>query len=109
MSMQSFRTILTFVYIGTFYLCVTNGQFEKDDDCQLQETGVKGICRIIDDCPRAITDIMQLHIHPTTCGFIGKKPIICCPDMKLAPTITTTLAPSVKRISEKSTTICFSL
>lgn len=46
--------------------------------CQFLHNGTTGVCRPLSMCPQAITEMDLFKITPTTCGFEGFDPIVCC-------------------------------
>lgn len=74
------------------------------DSCQVARSGAQGICKIINECPDVIDDIVKHGLYPTQCGFRGHDQIVCCP---AAVTITTTTTPRPTRISQRSAFNCF--
>lgn len=48
------------------------------DSCNLK-SGVQGICKDFPLCPTVQREFKQ-GLMPVTCGFIGRVPIVCCPE-----------------------------
>ncbi|XP_026479139.1 serine protease snake-like [Ctenocephalides felis] len=49
----------------------------EGDNCNLGT--VSGKCRLIRDCPSAITALQNRGERPQICGFLETLPIVCCP------------------------------
>lgn len=65
----------TNIIIGVFFLIL--------DGSACTYKGSSGICRVITECPSILADVAARRIsygEMVSCGFIGKNPIICCPD-----------------------------
>lgn len=91
---MSIRLIKHFSYFILFNcLCGIDCNLYINETCQIRRTGAPGICRLIDDCPPIIQEIVQLHLSPTSCGFEGYKQIVCCPDSSSVYAFTTTAKP----------------
>ncbi|CAD7092799.1 unnamed protein product [Hermetia illucens] len=72
----------TFVYI--FVFCGTAfGQY-SGEPCTVQRTSAPGTCKIIQDCPVAISQIRRRQ-RITRCGFEGRNEVVCCPNPTLPP------------------------
>lgn len=71
-------------------------QFLSGERCQVVTSNESGICVRIDNCTFAVEQLRQ-NIHPTTCSFEGKYPIVCCPKLQMS-----TKEPAVGRKSEES-------
>lgn len=78
-----FWSLLTFKYI----ICIKYKHFPiinlnfillEGELCFHQKKGVNGVCKILSNCPAAITDIRQ-GIYPQNCGFQGTVVVVCCP------------------------------
>lgn len=70
-----------------------------DDPCQVARSGAPGLCKIINDCPPVIDEIVKQGLFPAQCGFRGREQIVCCP---VPRTVTTTTTPAPTRISQRS-------
>lgn len=81
----------------------SQAQQDVGDSCKVARTGGRGTCKIIDDCPTVINEIVKLSLYPTSCGFVGHKQIVCCPSPPSATT--TTPPPIITRISQRSKSI----
>lgn len=103
MSAQLIRKLVVVCVFVLFQcLCQINGQQYVGDQCTVARTGAIGTCKLIDECPAVITEIIQNHLYPTSCGFVGRKQIVCCPRPATKPPITTKPPHIVNRISAKS-------
>lgn len=63
-------------YIYISYI-ITNLFKILGDNCNLGT--VSGKCRLIRDCPSAITALQNRGERPQICGFLETLPIVCCP------------------------------
>lgn len=73
-----------------------------NSQCQVARSGAAGICRLLQDCPVVLNEIINESLLPTKCGYQNRKQIVCCP-LPPTPHTTTTLSPNVdQRISAKS-------
>lgn len=75
-----------------------------DDPCQVARSGAPGLCKIINDCPPVIDEIIKQGLFPAQCGFRGREQIVCCP---VPRTVTTTTTPAPTRISQRSKFLAF--
>jgi len=91
------RVISVFLIFG--WACTCNAQKDVGEQCKVARTGSAGTCKIIDDCPKVIDEIVKQQLYPTPCGYIKHKQIVCCPNP--ATQATTTQAPLLTRISQK--------
>lgn len=78
----------------------SRAQRDVGDACRAARTGGPGTCRIIDNCPSVIKEIVKQSLYPASCGFVGHKQIVCCPNPPLV--ITTTPPPAITRVSQRS-------
>ncbi|KAK9701894.1 Trypsin [Popillia japonica] len=74
--MYSLKTYLTGLLLVTLQSVVIS-QYDGEL-CFHQKKGVNGVCKILSNCPAAITDIRQ-GIYPQNCGFQGTVVVVCCP------------------------------
>lgn len=92
------KIISVFLIIG--WACNCDAQKDVGDPCKVARSGSAGTCKIIDDCPKVIEEIVKHQLYPTQCGFVSHKQIVCCP---IPPTQgTTSQPPLLTRISQKS-------
>ncbi|XP_055312102.1 serine protease snake-like [Sitodiplosis mosellana] len=68
------------------------------DSCQVARSGTAGVCKIINDCPAVIDEIVSQGLFPAKCGFRGRDQIVCCP---VPRSMTTTTTPAPTRISQR--------
>lgn len=90
-----------------FYFCVigifSTGYLNAADvgeGCSVARSGAPGTCKLIDDCPVVINEITKQSLFPTSCGFLGHRQIVCCPNP--ATTTTTPKPTGPLRISQRS-------
>lgn len=69
------------------------------ESCSVARSGAAGICKVINDCPAVIDEIVNQGLFPAQCGFRGREQIVCCPE-PIKKKNTTTPAPT--RISQQS-------
>lgn len=89
---------VTIACIVPFFSVLVIGQ-QIDEPCQVARSGAPGICKIINECPSVIDEIVKQGLFPAQCGFRGREQIVCCPTPR---TITTTTTPAPSRISQRS-------
>ncbi|KAI4459990.1 eg:bacr7a4.3 protein-related [Holotrichia oblita] len=76
--MYSSKTYLAGLLLVTLQSVVVS-QYEYEGElCFHQKKGVDGVCKILSNCPVAITDIRK-GVYPENCGFQGTAVIVCCP------------------------------
>lgn len=100
--MGAFLLFIEFASVILIFGLTFNETAQLGADCKVARTGASGTCKQIQDCPKVVNDIVQLQVYPTLCGFINHNiQIVCCQN---EPTrATTTQAPEITRISQKST------
>lgn len=50
-----------------------------NDGCRFRDNRTAGVCRLLTDCPMAFEEMRSAQKRmPTSCGFEGKTPIVCC-------------------------------
>lgn len=95
-AMRLFGTVTIACILPLFLLA--NAQ-NIDESCQVARSGAPGICKIINDCPAVIDEIVKQGLFPAQCGFRGREQIVCCPAPR---SVTTTTTPAPTRISQRS-------
>lgn len=92
------KIISVFLIIG--WTRTSYADKEVGDQCEVARSGSAGTCKIIADCPKVLEEYAE-GLDPALCGTtVDHKPVVCCP---IPPTQrTTTQAPSLTRISQKS-------
>lgn len=53
--------------------------FALVDSCVLKQTGEASVCIPIDECEEAKHRLHMYNEFPQTCGFVVRKPKVCCP------------------------------
>lgn len=83
-------SIVTFFVIALFgvqcFDLFTNPDFAYSPDtpdvdertCSFKGNRSEGVCRLIDDCPGAVSDFTMNNLMPSHCGFRGRVPVVCC-------------------------------
>lgn len=69
-------SIILFCIVFKRYM--VNGLY-LGDSCQMDNTGVQGVCKMISDCQSVINQITYEDILPTYCGFDDQDQTVCCP------------------------------
>lgn len=49
------------------------------DTCVLKKTNESSVCIPLDDCEEAKRRLQIYNEFPQDCGYIRRKPIVCCP------------------------------
>lgn len=94
------RNCVTIFFVKCALFVLIQAQLNVNDPCKVAGTGSNGICRYYEDCPQAVTEIIEHGITPAKCGYQDRKDVICC---ALPPTPKPTRPPqSSNRISAKS-------
>lgn len=68
---------LVLVVICALVSCVT--ALEEGSPCIVQHIGSAGECRILRNCPQAISDLKKFRRLPTMCGTANGQRYVCCP------------------------------
>ena len=91
------------ICVFIFVLSPCNGQYEVGDSCEVGGSNLQGTCKVVDNCPVVVNQIVNQSLQPTSCGFLGFKQVVCCPTPSTPPS--STQRPPLTRISQQSSYI----
>lgn len=94
--------ILFFIILALNLIGDTYTQY-VGERCTLNNNGGSGVCKAIGTCP-AVQEGLRNGVVPTTCGFQGSVPIVCCKSTATTAKPTSTTTPSTTTPTTTTTT-----
>lgn len=75
-------SVIIFLEMCILYHTSCMSQLHLNDECTINRSNDKGICRPLTDCSILVNDIKKHSFRPTFCGFHDGKEIVCCPNRR---------------------------